>query len=60
MYGKNNSGYKHTEEHKERMSNLFKGAKNPMYGKTHSDIFSKTNAKNIDLFMITKRLKCLI
>jgi len=45
MYGKNNSGYKHTEEHKERMSNMFKGAKNPMYGKTHSDIFFQNKCK---------------
>ena len=37
MYGKKNTGYKHTKEHKEYIKDLMSGTNNPMYGKQHTE-----------------------
>ena len=37
MYGKTNTGYKHTKEHKEYFKDLMSGTNNPMYGKQHTE-----------------------
>ena len=45
MYGKQNKGYKHTEEHKQYIKSLTIGENNPMYGKKHSENFYKIKSK---------------
>ena len=35
--GQGVSGYKHTDEHKKKLSEAHSGENNPLYGKTHSD-----------------------
>ena len=45
MYGKQNKGYKHTEEHKQYIKSLTTGENNPMYGKKHSENFYKIKSK---------------
>jgi hypothetical protein len=46
MFGKTNKGYKHSEEHKKYMSELFSGKNNPMYGKTQSKTFYDKKCKH--------------
>jgi predicted RNA-binding Zn-ribbon protein involved in translation (DUF1610 family) len=41
----NNTGKKHSEEHKAAISERMRGEKNPFYGKTHTDEFRKRQSE---------------
>lgn len=46
MFGKKNSGYKHTNEHKKHMSVLMSGENNPMFGKKQTKNFFNKKCKS--------------